>query len=321
MTTQGHSYRPDGGLITTSPEPAFRDFYGLPVSMQYLYGSLRSDDGRYFWPIRGSYRDRARHLHLAAAGYLAGKDGALDQVDDFEFAVGTGEGYEGPVDWDHRGGRWGVYRSDGAPIIETDNHGVWWHEGSRLRARGAIDGPGLQFRVSNPQWPFVYSSRLFRVSDAVIDGVQVSGWIFHDTLHLPAGEHFLTSPYQRGLQAAWVAFVTEFEDGAVHCGHLVYGLNGFSILIVHRSDGPPVISNDVKIEAELGDHDFCRKVTYRAGGETWVWDAYPGEWPYARPCRDRIRSSLEPGRGSTVGGGAVGAVGGGTYGVLYGTAA
>lgn len=86
----------------------------------------------------------------------------------------------------------------------------------------------------------------------------------------------MTSPYQQRLQAAWVAFVTEFADGQVHSGHSVYGLEGFCALIVHRSDGPPLIVNEVDLVVETDERDFPTRICFAGGGEEWEWNVYPG---------------------------------------------
>lgn len=269
-------FQPVGSLTTTAVDPLFAAHFGLPVSMQYIYGSLRTKGGTYYWPIRGTYRHRARHLHLSVADREVVDDGdrLSDRVGDFRYAVGTGEGYEGDVTWERRDGSWAVCKDDGEPLMSLGDTTLSWTEGAAVDLRGTIDGPALQFGVGNDEWPFVYTSRLFRVTDGLVEGEPVEGWVFHDTLHLPEGENFMTSPYQRQLQGAWVAFVTEYDDGAIHAGHLVHGLDGFTVLAVHRSDGPPLLSNVADVEVEVDADDFPTRVSYVAGDQTWVWDGY-----------------------------------------------
>lgn len=276
MTSVSGAYRPAGSLVTTAVEPLFQPHFGLPVSMQYVYGSVRSKYGRYYWPIRGSYRRQARHLHLSVAEVKESGEGGRtgDRVGDFQYAVGTGEGYEGPVTWERTGEIWEVRRDDGQALIAAGDGTLSWTEEGALEIEGEICGPAIRFAVDNNEWPFTYTSRLFRVSRGVIQGKAVRGYIFHDTLHLPDGENFLTSPYQRQLQGAWVAFVTEFEDGAVHAGHLVYGLEGFAVLAIHRTDGPPLLTTDFDVDVEVDDDDFPTRVAYSTPDQTWVWEGY-----------------------------------------------
>jgi hypothetical protein len=117
--------------------------------------------------------------------------------------------------------------------------------------------------------------------------------VFHDSIHIAAGIDYIASPAIAKHEAAWVGFATEFEDGTVHSGHLVHGTENFNILVVHRTDGPPLIARDIECEVELDgepldEHTFPTRVTYRGGGQTWIWEANEGG-------RCPIRPDLEKG--------------------------
>jgi hypothetical protein len=64
-------------------------------------------------------------------------------------------------------------------------------------------------------------------------------------------------------------------------------------MIVHRTDGPPLIARDIDVVVELDGEPFDEKtfptrVTYTGGGQTWVWEANEGG-------RCPIRHDLEKG--------------------------
>lgn len=176
-------YRPVSAMTTADADPAFIDVFGLPAAMQYFFGSLRSADGRYFWPIRGSYRDRARHLHLSE-GKFTGPTDMPTAVSDFTFAVEAAGAHERAASWVSTApGSWAINRTDGRPpLVATDNTSLTWIEDDKLALHGMQRGVGVQFRVPNTEWPFMYSSRLFEVDSGQIDGCAVKGWVFHDTL-------------------------------------------------------------------------------------------------------------------------------------------
>jgi len=83
----GHfGYSPVGAIIDTDPAPLWGELNGIPMGMQYFYGSVRSAAGDYWWPIRGFYPDKARFLHLAES-----KIG-----EDFTYSKDHNNSYSGP---------------------------------------------------------------------------------------------------------------------------------------------------------------------------------------------------------------------------------
>ena len=271
LSTSGHyGFQPVGAFIEPTPSAHWNDVAGLKMDMQYFYGSVRSQAGDYWWPIRGFYTDRARYLHLPES-----KIG-----DDFIYAADETNSYGGPVEHRQRGDRWEVVTPEGAVLMAVDDSRMEWNDGTELSITGDLIGPGLQFFTPDEDDPLLYNSRLFRAT-GTIRGIPVTGLVFHDSMHSKPGKQFIRGPVITKLEAAWVAFATEFEDGEVHSGHLIHGTEGFNFMIIHRTDGPSLIARDIVVEAELdgqpmSDSTFPAKVSYTGGGETWVWEALPG---------------------------------------------
>jgi hypothetical protein len=237
--------------------------------MQYTYGSLRADDGRYWWPIRGSWTDKARFLHLPEC--TPGTDFAWDPVGE--------RSYSGPVTHEERDGRYGVWLPNGTSLMSTDGPTLTWDEADALEIRGEQVGSGLQFLVPDADEPLVYTSRLFRATGTV-KGTPVTGLIFHDSMHMPANVNFIKSAYLERLEAAWVAFATEYDDGTIDTGHLIWGTDGFAIMIVDPARGERFVAHDLEVEVRWDDAlsfdaQWPASVTYRGGGETWIWEALP----------------------------------------------
>jgi len=267
----GHfGYSPVGAIIDTDPAPLWGELNGIPMGMQYFYGSVRSAAGDYWWPIRGFYPDKARFLHLAES-----KIG-----EDFTYSKDHNNSYSGPVEHGRRDGKWGVWRPDGTPLMLTWDDRMEWHDDDEVQLTGQLVGNGLQFYSPDRDVPSSYASRLFRVQGTV-KGTEVSGLVFHDSIHVGAGIDYIASPAIAIHEAAWVGFATEFEDGTIHSGHLVHGTDKFNIMIVDRTDGPPLIARDIDVEVELegeplDETTFPTKVTYRGGGQIWIWEANEG---------------------------------------------
>jgi len=272
LNTSGHfGFQVVGGLIEPLASAHWDDIAGLPMDMQYFYGSVRSESGDYWWPIRGYYADKARFLHLSES-----KNGS-----DFAYATDETNSYGGPVVHRERDGRREVVTPDGDVLMAVDDKHMEWNDDTELSMTGELVGPGIQFVALDEDDAFAYTSRLFRTRGTV-KGIPVTGLVFHDSMHAKPGKHFLTGPLITKLEAAWVAFATEFEDGTIHSGHLVHGTENFNLMVVHRSDGPSLVARDIRVEAELDHPDpmseqaYPERVTYTGGGETWVWEAAGG---------------------------------------------
>jgi len=268
----GHfGFQAVGGLIEPDADAHWRDIAGLPMDMQYFYGSVRSEAGDYWWPIRGYYADKARFLHLSES-----KNGS-----DFTYATDETNSYGGPVEHRQRDGRWEVVTPEGTVLMAVDDTHMEWNDGTELTMTGELVGPGVQFVVPDDDDAFAYTSRLFKTT-GTIKGVPVTGLVFHDSMHAMPGKHFLTGPLITKLEAAWVAFATEFEDGNIHAGHLIHGTENFNLMVIHRTDGPSLIARDIVVAAELdnpetmSENAYPERVTYTGGGETWVWEANGG---------------------------------------------
>ncbi len=266
--TSGHfGFQPAAAVIQPTAAAHWDDIAGLSMDMQYFYGSVRSESGDYWWPIRGFYADHARYLHLSES--KVGKD--------FTYATDESSSYGGPVEHRKNGSRYEVATPDGTALMAVDDSHMAWNDGTDLSMTGVLIGPALQFACVDEDDPFAYTSRLFKTTGTV-KGVPVTGLVFHDSMHAKAGKHFLTGPLITRLEAAWVAFATEFEDGEIHAGHLIHGTEDFNLMIIHRTDGPSLIARDVDVNVELDgetmhESTFPTKVTYTGRGETWVWEA------------------------------------------------
>jgi len=274
----GHfGFQPVGGLVTADGTSQWDPVSGIPMSMQYAYGTLRGvNSRRYFWPIRGSFRTEARRMHLSVA----------DVGEDFSWASEGEEAYVGPVVHEERDGWMGTWIGDDI-LYATNGPEFQWKEGDFLDVRGELVGDALQFLVPDEVESLVYTSRVFRAAGTVL-GEDVTGLFFHDSMHMPENRNFIRSSYITDLQAAWVAFATEFEDGNIHAGHLVWGTQGFDLMIIERTDGPPIVAHDLEVDVVI-EGDYPVEVVYHGRDETWVWTAHGACF------RDPIRADLPEG--------------------------
>ena len=257
-----------GGHVDYDAAAYYEPLLGIPASMQYIYGSLRSEAGSYYWPIRGLYADRTRHLHLSES-----KDGG-----EFVYAPEGEAAYDGPVE-KQGGPNAGARSPDGkAFLFETDGNTLRYIEEGCIDLTAEVVGRTTQFHAPDAECPLIYTSTVIRTTEATVKGEEVSGILFYDALHLPEGVSWVTSPYYADLQAAWVAFITEFDDGNLAFGHLVHGVDGFNVLLTQRTDGDPMVSRSFATEVTLeGPDEFPHSVRYLANDsdQVWRWDALP----------------------------------------------
>jgi hypothetical protein len=270
LAAGNYGFQIAASFMRSDPAAHWRARNGVPMAMQYLYGSVRAADGTYWWPIRGAFAEKARFLHLPEC-----RPGA-----DFHWDPVGEKSYSGPVVHEERDGRWGVWLPDASELMSTDGPTVTWNEQDALSIQGSlVSDTVLQFFCPDEQEPLAYTSRLFRASGTV-KGTPVSGLIFHDSMHMPAGVNFILSSYLTKLEAAWVAFATEYDDGSIDTGHLIWGTEGFTAMIVDPSRGERFVARDIECEVQWSPKqsfggDWPSRVVYRGGGETWIWEELP----------------------------------------------
>lgn len=264
--------QPVAGFVNYDPQGAAsgRMYMGLPINAQYLYGSFRTVDGsHYHAPIRHFHNDVSISLFLYTSE--TGKD--------FEYLRQSKEAHRGIVDTGEREGRWGNWRPEPDPRWEFTSDG----KTARWVDRGFIDvtaeavGQALQFAIPDADEPLVYTSQCFRNTGGTVLGKPVEGLWFHDYLHLAPGKGWSTAKYLLDLEVVWVAFATEFEDGTFHHGHLIHGHDNFSLAVIWRSDGEPIVRKGIEVEIDLASDGFQNSVVFHLGGdEVWEWEPFEG---------------------------------------------
>ena len=276
-TSGRYGFQAVAGQVVADHRVHWAECNGLPFNMQYVYGSLRAADGTYWWPIRGAFEDQARRMHLSEAA----------PGTDFAWAPEGEAAYLGPVVHEERDGWMGVWRADGSHLMSTDGPRLRWTEDDFLDLDGELVGDAIQFYCPDDEEPLVYTTRWFRMS-GTIKGTAVTGLVAHDSMHMRPGGNLITSPVITELQAAWVAFATELDDGSLQVGHLIWGTEGFDLMLIQRTDGPPIVARDLDVQVRM-EEDFPVWVRYAGLRDTWIWEAHPAGY------RDPIRSDLPEG--------------------------
>jgi hypothetical protein len=264
-------YQPVASFIEVEPSAPYtelgRSLLGGHICPQYLYGSFRSHDGkRYHAALRGWQHDYA--THLLAYPSDVGKDFEPPKF-----------GYRGYITNGEKDGKWGYWQDVPNPRASflADKEEGHWFEKDLIDVTGKSFGNAWQVAFPDREDPFVYTSRGYKVEDGVVMGDRVAGYFFSDTMHLGLGKGWMTSPYYEKIDQGWVVFVTEFEDGTIHSGNIMWGAENWRCAIIDRSDGDKMIVTNFEVEARFDEHNFCEHFAADLGdGEIWEWHAVEG---------------------------------------------
>jgi hypothetical protein len=266
-----YGFQPVAGFVEFEPSTPYteagKELIGAPICPHYLYGSVRSEDGkRYHVLIRHFQHDVAVSLLVYSS----------DVGQDFDRPV---FGYRGLVANGQREGKWGFWQDMPQPrsFYLEDGTSCHWFEKGVVDLKGKLVGDCWQFAIPDVQSPLVYTNRCFKAEGATVRGDIVSGYFFHDTMHLGVGKGWMTSEYYAGLELGWVVFVTEFEDGNIHKGNFVWGKENWNLAIIDRTDGERMIASNVDVHVESDKDNFAEHALFDLGdGEIWEWHAVPG---------------------------------------------
>ena len=261
------------------------DAHGLTPSIFYVISVVDAVDGSRQWmPRRAYHRDATRSLYLPEAG--AGED--------FVHAPQAKQAYTGPIGHVSESDRWNVSAPDRSSRLDVTPDCLNWQEGDLIAASGAAVGPTFRIRITDPEFPILYTSRPYGLTGTVKD-TAVHGAAKLVTIHLPEGRDLLDSPLLRHLQISWVEFVNQHADASFESGMLVWGQDGLAGFAAARGDQSVIATSDFTVDIDNdGDRpEFPRRITHRGGEETLVWNSLPrgGRWPTRDDIPDGYRFS------------------------------
>ncbi len=262
-------HQPVVGLCEPYPEQAVRNdqtVMGLPLVGSYLYGAFVTADGYRAAPQR-HIRDE-----LAVSLFYYEADSPGDPL-----------AHRGSANRAHRGicqvgeyhdGRWGWWHPEPDPrfVYVEGATSAYWRDRGFVEAEGTLVGDVMQWAIPDLNEPFVYTSRLFRCPTATVDGRAARGFFFRDEVYLRQGHAWTSSAYLNGIESAWTSFVTEFEDGNVHFGHLVWSNENYKLAVVQRTDGDPIVHNRIHGEVVLDPDGYYESARHDLGEDgVWTW--------------------------------------------------
>lgn len=272
-----HGYQTVFGFVEPDPGFAFdgKRVMGLPLTDHFIYGGLRSLDGKKYFSFYRHYNNQGA---LGFAVFEADCD-TQGNYSDFSFAKQAAGAYSGAALTHQVDGIWGARDiSNGDPRFEVRAwpEGASWFERDLVDLKAEAAGTIAQICVPDSESPLVYNTRCVRARGNFL-GYEVDGWLQMDNAFLPDACCWFNSIYYKSIQGAWTDFGTEYDDGAIDHGVMICGKEGFNAFMVESTDREPVVVQNPDIEVELDNNEYPLRFSVDAGdGEIWDWQRLQG---------------------------------------------
>jgi hypothetical protein len=245
------------------------EYFGLPKSGSYLYGTWRDPDGNLVRALRGVHADDSalRMLFVAEPGGQLERDEAASAV------------LWGGSTTIERAGDEVTFRSVGAEPHERFEFvhrpdSCAWTDGEGLVVTGRAVGPGVHWY--NP-WPGggAYSATAKYRSRGTVLGRPVEGFVGHEIHYFPHDQNWMDSPIGRGREICWQQIANEYDDGTMIQASLAYGADGWGFAMLHDEQGRFHATTEVVAEATVRENQYPETIRYRFLGESWTWRIDP----------------------------------------------
>lgn len=269
-----YGYQTVNGFFEAQPAFGFdaHGLFGVPLQTHWLYGSFQ---------VSGTDRYYAALKHYNTSGTLALMMYEAEGRRDFTNVARAKQAYRGGCYAGEVDGRWGMWDYVSAPddpefTLNVDPDGTTqWVERGLIDVVGTQVGDLMQSTVVDVRSPMTYTSRCTRVTGSVL-GEEVTGFLFQDFHHLPAGRDWIATEFFNGVQGLWVVGATEYDDGGWDVTNFFWGRGGFASALVQRSEGERLASTDFRCEVDFDTDDRGRDFVAEARfllepGEVWTW--------------------------------------------------
>ncbi len=249
---------------------AQRDWFGLPWSALFLYGSLRDDDGQLYTVLRVPERNGGGRKRF----YLQTTLGADDlHVHDASRGSARNEGFVRQ----HRDGVTTIYSpsdADGQPFrFEVDATTSSWSEAGTMELHGTLVEPGLHWHLPSASGGvdegYYYVSQLYEVRGQIL-GRDVHGFYGADDLYANGLIYQDDLLVGKKLHVTWYTWATRYADGSLDAGHFMLGHDGLGMLLLCDQDGRVRRTTHVDGFVELDETGtWPTRIEVHAPGEDW----------------------------------------------------
>jgi hypothetical protein len=269
-----YGFQTVNGFFENQPSFGFdaHTLFDAPLQTHWLYGSFQ---------VVGTDRYYAVLKHYNTTGTLALMMYEADGRRDFQNVPQAKTAYCGGCYTGRVDGRWGMWDYLSLPddprftLNVAPDGTTQWVEKGLVDVVGEQVGAVMQSTVVDTVSPMTYTSRCTRIHGRVL-GDEVTGFLFQDFHHLPAGQDWIVTEFFNGVQGLWVVGATEYEDGECDITNFFWGRGGFASALVQRSSGERLASTDYSVEVDFDTDNDGREFVAEARfilapEEIWTW--------------------------------------------------
>jgi hypothetical protein len=243
-----------------------REWFGLPWSALFLYGSVRDNHGELYTLLRrplagGGGRERF-FLQSTLGGetdlriHRASRDsvrnaGFVRSVVDGTLHIGSS-----PTE-------------QGNPFsVEITDTGFEWVEQEVMHLRGELVEPGLHWHLPHADDGYYYASQIYEVGGEIL-GREVRGFIGVDDVYMHGQIYQDDLLIGEQLHISWYTWATRYTDGSLDAGHFMLGHNGFRFALLCDEHGGVTRTSDVDGRVMLADGVWPERIEIEADGTAW----------------------------------------------------
>ncbi len=243
-----------------------REWFGLPWSAVFLYGSVRDDDGELYTLLRrptagGGGRERfflqstlgddsGLRVHRASRG-SARNAGFVRSVIDGALRLNSSPG------------------ETGLPFsLELTGTSLEWIEQDVMTLRGALVEPGLHWHLPHGDDGYYYVSQIYEI-DGEIFGRHVTGFIGVDDMYMNGQIYQDDLLIGKKLHISWFTWATRYTDGSLDAGHFMLGHDGMRFALLCDENAKVTQTSDVDGRVLLVDGVWPERIEVEAAGISW----------------------------------------------------
>ena len=244
-----------------------REWFGLPWSALFLYGSVRDSDDELYTLLRrplagGGGRERFLlqstlggeknlRIHRASRESARNTDFIRSLPDNGSLHIGSSPTEPGnPFSVD---------------VTETE---FVWVEQNVMHLRGRLVEPGLHWHLPHADDGYYYASQIYEV-DGEILGRDVRGFIGVDDVYMHGQIYQDDLLIGRQLHISWYTWATRYTDGTLDGGHFMLGHDGFRFALLCDEHGDVTRTTDVDGRVTLVEEVWPERIEIEADGTSW----------------------------------------------------
>jgi hypothetical protein len=261
-------YQPVLGAHRSDPAEVAndREWFGLPWSALFLYGSVRDDDGELYTVLRRPIASGGGRERFFLQSTLGGESNLRVHRASRGSARNTGF-IRSVTD--------GTMRLDSCPdepgmpfSVELTATSLEWIERDVMTLHGTLVDPGLHWHLPHGDEGYYYVSQIYEIEGEIF-GRRVSGFIGVDDMYMHGQIYQGDLLIGKQLHISWFTWATRYTDGSLDAGHFMLGHDGMRFALLCDEKGRVTRTTDVDGSVVLTDDVWPERIEVNAAGTSW----------------------------------------------------